>query len=361
MATEAAIRGYLLEEAIAWLLRRSGYKLLVDENDDPQELISGSNGLRVRGRGADHQADTLGELSFVPPFSLPIRLFVEAKFRDETTGIRDIRNAHGVIHDINENFSRSSPTGRPHRRFRYTYALFSTSGFSKDAQAYALAHQISLVDLSGLPFAWLRRAVHRTASSFKVLESQMMQGILGAKPLPIVLLRQAVRVALGTTDRSPQPINGQSVWRNLLPPIAGVASQLLDELMSDGQDEILLGFPPAPFVLTMTTQRAQPVEAFLVYAREHPTHPVRLVRRAHGGKAASWEITPMHNNQAYRLYFNLPASLEDWISDSERERSRARMVEEDLLSTILIYRISDRRTEVFRLQYSPRQLEQARH
>ena len=113
MATEAAIRGYLREEAIAWLLGRSGYQLLVDESDDPQDLIWGGNGLRVHGRGADHQADTLGELSFVPPFSLPIRLFVEAKFRGTVAHIRDVRNAHGVIHDINENFSRLNSTGRP--------------------------------------------------------------------------------------------------------------------------------------------------------------------------------------------------------------------------------------------------------
>ena len=139
MATEAAIRGYLLEEALAWLLRRSGYELLIHNGLDP-ELTWGSNGLRVHGRGADHQADTLGELSFVPPFSLPIRLFVEAKFRDAVSDIRDIRNAHGVIHDINENFSRSTPgrrlpARRPQHHAHPVAAASRESGRSQDPVA----------------------------------------------------------------------------------------------------------------------------------------------------------------------------------------------------------------------------------
>jgi hypothetical protein len=30
----AQLRGYLLEEALAWLLRNAGYRLLVDKNQD---------------------------------------------------------------------------------------------------------------------------------------------------------------------------------------------------------------------------------------------------------------------------------------------------------------------------------------
>ncbi|MET7423637.1 hypothetical protein [Dactylosporangium sp. NPDC005555] len=359
MATEAAIRGYLLEEALAWLLRRSGYELLVHNELDP-ELAWGSNGLRVHGRGADHQADTLGELSFVPPFSLPIRLFVEAKFREAVTDIRDIRNAHGVIHDINENFSRTTPNGRPHRRYRYTYALFSTAGFSSAAQTYALAHQISLVDLSGLPFAWLRTAVFNAAKQVKALEDEVRQQHPTVKPLPLPLLRYAVRAALGTNEAQPPPSGETALWSDVEHLIIALAEQMRLELINEGQNEVLLGFPAAPFVLTMTAPRPGSVEAFLDYARGRPTHQIRLVRRPSAGQTASWEITPTDRDQAYRLYFNLPASLDDWISHSELERSRVRMVKEDLLSTILIYRISDRRTEVFRLQYSPAQVEAAR-
>ncbi len=113
----AAIRGYLLEEALAWPVRTSGYRPLVNVHGDLDgALTSAGNGLLVKGRGANHQADTLGEFAFVPPFSPPIRLFVEAKFRTETTGIYDVRNASGVISDVNDECSAKRATqghGKP--------------------------------------------------------------------------------------------------------------------------------------------------------------------------------------------------------------------------------------------------------
>ncbi|MEU5931052.1 hypothetical protein [Micromonospora sp. NPDC047187] len=65
MATEAQVRGYLLEEVIAWLLRRSGYELLTEQvAGDPALEMTGA-GLAVRGRSARHQADVLGEFPWV--------------------------------------------------------------------------------------------------------------------------------------------------------------------------------------------------------------------------------------------------------------------------------------------------------
>ncbi|MFD7444014.1 hypothetical protein [Streptomyces sp. NPDC059909] len=165
MATQAQLRGYLLEEALAWLLRRSGYELLTSVADDPVELSQqGKHTLFVQGRGARHQVDVLGQFAFTPAFSLPIRLFLEAKFRDAPCVLRDVRQAHGLLRDVNENFA-VGPSGRPRRRYQYSYALFSTSGFTKAAQEYALAHQISLVDLSGVSFRWLLDPVLNTAGT----------------------------------------------------------------------------------------------------------------------------------------------------------------------------------------------------
>src|SRR5262245_50827012 len=149
MVTEAALRGYLLEESIAWLLRQVGYHLMTVDDADDLELIADGSVLKARGRGADHQADVLGQFQFTAPFSLPTRLFIEAKFRAGRATITTVRNAHGVIHDINQNFHEVPRHGLgPRRRFQYAYALFSTGGFTEDAQRYALAHQLSLVDLS---------------------------------------------------------------------------------------------------------------------------------------------------------------------------------------------------------------------
>ncbi|ELS55817.1 hypothetical protein STVIR_3162 [Streptomyces viridochromogenes Tue57] len=77
------MRGYLLEEVLAWLLRSSGFEVLTADDDKDKEpwkvLKEDKNGLLVRGRGAWHQVDALGQFRYVPPFSLPVRLFVEAK------------------------------------------------------------------------------------------------------------------------------------------------------------------------------------------------------------------------------------------------------------------------------------------
>ncbi|MBP2067582.1 restriction endonuclease [Streptomyces iranensis] len=172
--TEAALRGYLLEEVLAWLLRSSGYEVLTAKDDQDKKpwrvLEERNHGLVVRGRGAWHQADTLGEFRYVPPFSLPVRLFVEAKFTQNRVRLPTIRNGHGVVHDVNENVmttvaAASGSPRRPRTRYRYSYAIFSTSGFTQDAQEFALAHQISLVDLSMPDFAKLRTLVSDTAEA----------------------------------------------------------------------------------------------------------------------------------------------------------------------------------------------------
>ncbi len=158
-----SFKGKLLEEVLAFLIRNSGYQLLVDPAQDPDELDRRGNGLVVRGRGSVHQVDVLGQLGWIPAFTFPIRLFVEAKWhRQAKTGLPDVRNAVGVLLDVNQNYTtQNGEEGtRLIRRFNYCYSLFSTTGFTLPAQEMALAHQISLIDLSGPQFADLRQVVN---------------------------------------------------------------------------------------------------------------------------------------------------------------------------------------------------------
>jgi len=62
MIEPAVLRGYILEEAIAKLLASNGYRLLSEQSQDPDALLRSRHGLLVRGRGANHQADGLGDL-----------------------------------------------------------------------------------------------------------------------------------------------------------------------------------------------------------------------------------------------------------------------------------------------------------
>ena len=217
---------------------------------------------------------------------------------------------------------------------------------------YALAHQISLIDLSGAPFSWLRDSVAAAAAEVHLLQ-ELLKERLPSGRLPLPLLRDAVRRALATESTSFRTSNATPFESEIGLDLAAVAARMPDSLEGQG-NEVLLGFPAAPFALTMTAPEGG-VEAFLAFARERPTHVVHLARTKGTRRVAHWEVSPVGNTRAYRLHFNLPAYLDEWIAHSESERSRIQMVEEDLLSTILIYRFSERQAEVFRLRYWPEQ------
>jgi hypothetical protein len=336
-----------LEETLAWLLRGTGYELLVSAAQDPVELIpQGDHEVRVRGRGTSHQVDVLGEFAFTPAFSLPVRLFLEAKYRTDPCGIEAVRNAHGVIHDVNQNYMTDPESNRPRRRFQYCYALFSTSGFTQDAQDFALAHQISLVDLSGASFGWLRLAVRETTSRLRVAAAHHR-----VETFPVSWMRTRLRALLGTAEPSLlsfAPTNA--------PQFRAEAEAILADFERDlrayEKVELLLGFPAAPFIIPLATQDK---ESFLRYARQHPSHAVRL-RRTGEGDQAEWLATPTSRPDAYQLTFTLPPRLESWISENEeQERRRIRKVKTDFLSAIMVYYMFAHGVRACQLTYAPDQ------
>lgn len=153
------VRGYLLEIVLSKLIEVNGYEVITEHNipyehgvpHEEQEIVSKHNGLNVRGRGGYHQFDTLGTFKITPPFVYPLRLFVEAKcYASTKVGIDRVRMGVGVLNDVNTNYATVdlSTEQLSIKRYQYHYAIFSTSGFSKPAQRYAIAHKIHLIDLS---------------------------------------------------------------------------------------------------------------------------------------------------------------------------------------------------------------------
>lgn len=147
----------MLEEAILYLLRASGYRPLesAPQSRHPSpirgSLVAG--GLWLSGRGSEHQIDAIADFALTLPFTHPHRLLVEAKSysRERSIGVRFIRNAVGVLKDVQEYWVGREgvpPKGRHH----YQYAVFSTSGFTDVAQKYAFAHDIFLVPLASSQF-----------------------------------------------------------------------------------------------------------------------------------------------------------------------------------------------------------------
>lgn len=152
MPTVAQIHGMLLEEAVLHLLRFSGYRPVTAHGNDPT-LRLGTAGLEVLGRGEHHQIDAIADFTIPQPFVNPARLLVEAKFKDSAVGIEIVRNAVGVLKDVSEYWVSPSTPGRGRARARpsqqpryhYQYALLASSGFTENAQRYAVAHDVYLI------------------------------------------------------------------------------------------------------------------------------------------------------------------------------------------------------------------------
>jgi hypothetical protein len=372
-----SLRGYMLEEAIACLVQSSGYDLLTRVSQDPDELVLKPNGLNVRGRGADHQADTLGQLAWTPAFSHPIRLFVEAKHLRSRVEIDDLREALGVLQDVNSRYvTNKSAASVMARRYLYRFAFFSASGFSSEATNYALAHEISLVDLSGKGFETLLLAIEQTAEQI----NQSLPGARIATVGQIAMLRATLRAMLGTSalgvsgaerqhfgeraddlddgdlevawsdvaqqlDLDPEPNDG---WHPLAMACNRFASRILQ------QRPLLLGMPTAPFVLVL---RPESIADFLRYATDFPTHEVKITWDQGERNGPVWIMTPREAPDSYRLTFGLPAELQAYVFGEEQEIARrALRVKSRLLTDITVYHRDPGNGDghLFRLTYEPR-------
>jgi len=360
--TPEALRGYILEEAIAFLVRGSGYELLTVA-DDPEALRMRHNGLNVRGRGAEHQADVLGELRWTPAFSYPIRLFVEAKHRRKPVELEEIREAVGILADLNSRYAPGPKPHRPARRHSYKYAFFSVSGFSESATGYALAHEVSLVDLRASGFGPLTKAV--SVATRDMAPDLAELGAAGVHPL--AMLRATLRGALGRDSGPkgvPQRVRAYELWREVgdavrrgkdeMPDafvrLAVAALSLASKLRYE--EPMLIGMPEAPFVLAL---RPGSMEDFRRYALEHGDHRV-LLRPEFSGGRVEVTVLPMDRPSAYGLTFGLPAALEEYVlREGGDVRERLQRLKRFAFSHITVgYQGGDGEDRLVRLMYHPR-------
>lgn len=152
MASLGHIRGMMLEEIILFLLSRNGYRVVDDQGYERHILTRENNMLWVKGRGEWHQIDAIADYNFSPPFSYAQRLLVEAKCLQGNVGLDVIRNSVGVHKDVTEFFVPDvDGNGLYRNRYHYQTAVFSANGFSAEAQNYAYAQDIFLLDLKAGP------------------------------------------------------------------------------------------------------------------------------------------------------------------------------------------------------------------
>lgn len=363
-----SLRGYLLEEVLAHLLRNSGYELLRSELD-PTELVSRSNGLNVRGRGADHQADVLGQLSWTPAFSRPIRLFVEAKFRQKHTGVEELREAVGILQDLNTRYTRDDHSSPMVKRYSYRYALFSTSGFSRPAADYALAHELSVIDLRVGAFDTLVQAIRATAPHInEVMPDGRQPGISPGAALRATLrtafehelarsgtaLAHSRAVRLGddhladrVLDSIPDETRGR-LSAHHISPLLRACRPLVEHVARE--EPLIIGMPEAPYFLAL---RPDSWSDFASYVRTHGDHRVNAGAHISDDRVII-HLRPEAAAKAYQLRFSLPTELEKYVLGGDDVSERMRQVKREVLAHITATIRDGDQDRMVRLFYTPR-------
>lgn len=363
-----ALRGYILEEVLAYLIRNTGYRLLVDAVQDPAELGWERNGLVVKGRGAVHQVDVLGELMWIPAFTYPLRLFVEAKFRGEKTGISTVRNAVGTMLDINQNNLPQSvranginPQLRP--KYQYVGAIFSTSGFSQPAMDMALAHGVSLIDLRIPGFQALFDGITETADTI-LRTFQQEQTNRDAIPvndtnhLPRGEFTQTLRSAL-RRELNTQPyvdFEGRDEVRQINQGLFDQITPLLSASVESAEElgELFVGMGQGPYMIVL---KADNRTRFLEFARNNPAHNVHITWSSRVNEGRTWFIEPQGCPNGYRLSFKLPDVIGDWIFSEKNVLRAAMNAKQKFFSNITIYRHEEGNDSLIRLNFMPRDID----
>lgn len=338
------LKGYILEEVIAFLIKNSGYHIIdTSYNGDPDLLVNGHD-LRVKGRGSTHQVDVLGELDWPSAFTFPLRVFVEAKCYDKkTVGLNIIRNAVGTILDVNQNyFPKIVP--EPRTKFHYSYAIFSTSGFSDNAVEMATAHQISIVDLSLPHFKDLVVAIDAASNELAKLAAvdniydlrEKLRGKFDSvSDLDHLSLISQNRKKLTELEG---PHHLEEVEKNRELPAVNAEDQY-EKVITDLTEYVekneyfLLGTSYGPYLITLKSDNPQ---AFLEFIKLKPKHYVKISYTR--DERMVWYITPVGKEPAYTLYFSLPEKLGDWIFSNEDNRIiRSRQVKSSIFSKLTLF------------------------
>ena len=350
--SKEALRGYVLEEVLAYLIRNAGYKLIVDSRQDPFYLTSRGSTLYVRGRGSNHQVDVLGQLEWIPAFTFPLRLFAEAKFRKSKTNLPTVRNAVGTVLDVNQLVNVQKGDKLPEKKYQYEYVIFSTSGFSRDSIDMAMAHQISLIDISGEEYGNLLQIIdYGCGQIVGILQSQKAEeGRMGPPPGSKLVLevRRYLRKHLGTVP---------SEFYESQNSINHSISSTLDLIISAARvyDQLFVGMANGPSMLLL---KADDPQKFIQYSNDSPRHKVKIGWNKRVDKGRTWTISPSDCPDRYKLSFRLPDALYSWIFQTpSRSILRAIQAKGTYFDNIYIYYKSEDRDNLFRLEFDPNSID----
>ncbi|PTO72559.1 hypothetical protein [Vibrio splendidus] len=319
MANISQARGALLEEAILFLLEKVGYET-IDQHSSllDDSLRVGSSGLDVRGRGAWHQIDALASFRSSPAFMYPLRLMVEAKCYQASrpVGIEVARNSVGVLKDISENyFTMHSRGGISSQapRFNYHAAIFSTSGYTSGAIAYAVAHQIFLIQYENVQV--IQPLINAIMDFDEDCITNYGKGALSE-------VREIYRSALHdrayplTTPRSVTEVGRELIESSIIEAVRNIRGSYF-------------GMLQGRWPLHLLTENELPASAFL-------TDIVRC--RITGYESGNWKFTPLNvsenSDNWFELQFSLPEDIAKMVRDNFGDREAVANIKQQHFSYI---------------------------
>lgn len=325
-----AVRGVILEEIVLYLLARLGYRIVLPSEEGTQ---LGHSGLEVQGRGEWHQIDALGAFDHTPAFIYPIRLMVEAKCyaARRPVGIDVVRNAVGVLKDVSENFfsdrlasahNGSGISSLQYRRFNYSAAIFSTSGFTANAERYAIAHQVFLIQ-----YAHNRLFTNISAGLMGLKATHFKKAIWRNSPNALARIRADIRntfARIGVDETLPWGKdllpNGRSYLEEMIvSPLANIGGSYFG---------MLQGVWP----IHLLSHTELPAQAF---AR---TDVVNC--KVYGLQSDSWSFAPVNSQEGdpnwFRLEFDLPESVLQLVRKHRGDKLKIAGIKEQHFSFINI-------------------------
>lgn len=289
-------KGYLLEIVLAKLLKVNGYSLVISTD---MEIVSRGNGLNVKGRGGYHQFDTLGTFRITPPFVYPIRLFLEAKFYSQTkkVGIDRVRMGVGILQDVNTNYYTVQVTGEELKapKYHYNYTIFSTSGFTDDAQRMAIAHKIYLMDLSSGYYRWIKDFINQIVDGLFAIHSTNGDSI--SKDIFNDFKDEFSRVI------NASGYNELYQWVNNDYQLSTVI-EFIDRL--ENVNSIYIVSTKSSQIVALLPDND---EDFRLSLLRNPHQDVTITWIEND----IWIIRPIENPDEYRLTFQLPSVIQDYI------------------------------------------------
>ena len=304
--------GYILEVVIEKLIRVNGYEVITVANND--DIIEEKKILKLKGRGGYHQFDSLGSFKITPPFMYPIRLFAEAKFysKNHKVGIDLVRMGIGLLQDVNTNYftvlTKKDKITRP--KYDYHYAIFSTSGFTSEAQKLAIAHKICLVDFNGEKLKEIKLLIKNVVYKW-VDEEKKKTGIVNEEK--INLEKERIFEALKRFRENKPFLYDENKDTKML--MLGSKkyhdfTELYETIKNVG-----LYFTSTIGVMNLVLISENANDISVAFKKNHH-HKVSI---RWDGAVGFWIITPKAHNTKYEFKFSLPNVLvANWLSALEK-------------------------------------------